>query len=157
MDMVGCFNRINCSGYSRGCLFAMGVLVDGLFKWKQLNTRPSTIYYNSETERIFSSPRFKNQNLTLLTGCCDDVLAFCGFFTGTSYVDDNVINHLYADFSSFFCTKEVVVALVSCKDCNFKILNKCWYYGEITLAQLSKKAIMGCTNYRPWWEMHTPT
>jgi len=49
-----------------------------------------------------------------------------------------------------------VVALTQCKDCNFKIENKCWYYGDMTPPQLSKKAILGCEKYRPWWMMHPP-
>jgi hypothetical protein len=46
--------------------------------------------------------------------------------------------------------------VTSCKDCNFKIGKKCWYYGEITQAQLSEKVLIGCEHYHPWWTMHPP-
>ena len=49
-----------------------------------------------------------------------------------------------------------MIYLTPCKDCNFKVGKKCWYYGEITPAQLSEKSELGCEHYHPSWIMHFP-
>ena len=37
-----------------------------------------------------------------------------------------------------------------CKDCKYKTVDRCWFYGTIKPGLLSKKIIWGCEKYRPW-------
>jgi hypothetical protein len=49
-----------------------------------------------------------------------------------------------------------LIALTPCEGCNFNIGKKCWHYGEITEAQQSEMALIGCEHYHPWRTIHPP-
>jgi hypothetical protein len=45
--------------------------------------------------------------------------------------------------------------MIQCEECKYKTGYKCWFYGNMTLVQQSKKIVWGCEKYRSSWKMHT--
>jgi len=38
-----------------------------------------------------------------------------------------------------------------CKNCNYKIGDRCWYHGEMTPKKQLIKNLWGCKKFHPWW------